>query len=93
MTELKPWPLWLLILLAVVGIPLLGLVLIEGLPHPPSSTGSAGGLIVFPFAAGALILLGATHARPGRSTTLFVIVATTVTLIWLPIMFIGMLAP
>lgn len=79
--------------MAVVGIPLLGLFLVEGLPHAPSTTGNAGGLIVFPFAAGALILLGATYAKAGRSTKVFIFVATTVTLIWLLIMFIGMLAP
>lgn len=89
----RPWPLWLLIPLAVCGLPILGIALVAGLPHPASSTGSAGGLILFPVVAGALILYGFTRARPGRSQKIFLAVSVAVTLLWWPVMFIGMVAP
>ena len=89
----KPWPLWVLLLLAIVGLPFLGLVLVQELPHPLSSTGSTAGLLLYPFVAGLLILLGSTRARSGRPTKIFVSVAITITLLWLPILFLSMLAP
>jgi len=89
----KPWPLWLLLLLAIVGLPFVGLVLVHELPHPISSTGSTGGLLLYPFVAASLILLGATRARSGRPTKIFAAVAITISLLWLPILFLSMLAP
>lgn len=89
----RPWSLWLLLPLAVLGLPILGIALVEGPPHPISSTGSEGGLILFPVVAGALILYGWTRAHAGRSQKVFLAVAVTVTLLWWPTMCIGMLAP
>ena len=89
----RPWPLWLLLPLSVLGLPMLGIALVAGLPHPVSSTGSVGGLILFPVVAGALILYGCTRARPGRAQKIFLAVSLVVTLLSWPIMFIGMVAP
>ncbi len=89
----KAWPLSLLLLLAVLGPPILGIGLVGGLPRTPSANGSITALKMFPFAAIAFIALAATRAEPGAKRVTFVIAASASTGLWGLVLVIGMLAP
>lgn len=90
----KVWSLWLLLPLALFGPPILGIGLVGTLPHPLSTNGSVVGLLLFPFiAAGLALYLGATRAEPGAKRLVFLLVAGGNILLWLLLLFIGMLAP
>jgi hypothetical protein len=93
MTDSKPWSLWLLIPLALLGIPIFGILLVGGLPHPPSTNGSVVGLMLFPFLAAGSIAFAAVRVQAGRKRTAFVVLAGCSTLLWCLILFVGMLAP
>jgi len=93
MTNPKPWSLWLLMPLALLGIPVIGILLVGGLPHPPSTNGSVVGLMLFPFLAAGIIAFAALRAQPGGKRLMFVLLAGCNTLLWCLLLFVGMLAP
>jgi len=92
-TPARAWSLWVLIPLALLGPPILGIGLVGFLPHPPSSNGSVPGLVLYPFFAGAFIVMGATRAQPGNRQLAFIAIAGLNAALWLLILFVGMLAP
>lgn len=58
----KPWPIWVLLPLAVLGPPILGIGMVWLTPRPYSATGNMTGFWLFPWVSVALIAFAATKA-------------------------------
>ena len=84
---------WLLVPLALLGPPVLGIFLVGFLPHPLSTNGSVVGLLLFPFLAGGIVAFAAARAEPGAKRVIFALLAGGNILLWCLILFVGMLAP
>jgi len=82
-----------LLLLALLGPPILGFGLVGGLPRTPSANGNITGLKLYPFAAGALILIGAWRAEPGAKRATFLLIASVSSCLWGLVVVLGMMAP
>ena len=92
--ESKPlWSMWLLVPLALLGPPILGIFLVGLIPHALSTNGSEIGLLLFPFLAGAIVAFAAARAAPGAKRVIFALLAGGNILLWMLILFVGMLAP
>ena len=87
------WSMWLLVPLALLGPPILGIFLVGFIPHGLATNGSEVGLLLFPFLAAGCIALAATRAVPGAKRVIFVLLAGGNILLWMLILFVGMLAP
>ena len=92
--EPKPvWSMWLLVPLALLGPPIVGIFLVGFIPHELSTNGSMIGLLLFPFLAAGIVAFAAARAEPGGKRLIFVGLAGCNTLLWCLILFVGMLAP
>jgi hypothetical protein len=89
----KAWPLWGLLLLALLGPPILAIVLVSGLPRTPSANGSILGMDLFPFAALVLLVLLGYRAAPGAKRVVVTLVTLASGLLSWLLLFIGMMAP
>lgn len=84
---------WLLVPLALLGPPILGIFLVGFIPHGLSTNGIEIGLLLFPFLAAGFVAFAATRAAPGAKRLIFALLAGCNILLWLLILFVGMLAP
>jgi len=89
----RPWSMWLLVPLALLGPPVLGIFLVGFLPHPLSTNGSVVGLMLFPFLSAGIVAFAAARAEPGAKRVIFALLAGGNILLWCLILFVGMLAP
>jgi len=87
------WSMWVVAPAAVLGIPISGILLISGLPHPLSTNGSVAGLMLFPFLTGGAALFAGRRVQPGAKRMIFLLLSGGWVVLWSLIFFVGMLAP
>jgi hypothetical protein len=90
---MSKWSTGLLLLGAVLGPPILGVMLIVGLPRTPSANGSILGMNLFPWAALVLAGVGAYQAKSSVRKVMVVIVALVSSLATWLFFAIAMMAP